>query len=166
MQFNLRLKLRCSFPPPLGTQTVWCLPVVTIGSQATSIQNCSPNLLMSCTFCQWAEKTKLSGGGCSRNVSCGRSSMVNWNWRDRSWQQHSLGHEHKLPCLRNQPIVPTLSLPSKNSQESREIIPQTTVCCSSRKYRVWSKSKRWELKWKHKTHGQTNQWDLRSHPTL
>lgn len=39
--------------------------------------------------------------------------MVNWSWRDESWQQYSLGHEHKLPCLCNQPIVTALSLPLK-----------------------------------------------------
>lgn len=64
-----------------------------------NIQKSSHNWLMTSTFCQWAEETNWGGGGCSRTIS---AAMVNRSWRDRSWQQHSLGHEQKLPYLCNQ----------------------------------------------------------------
>lgn len=102
--FNVRLNL-CVAPFKLP----WELRLCDIPGgdfwQACNIQKCSPNQLMSCNFCKWAEQTNWGGGLCSRPVSCGRSRMVNWSWRDSSWQQHSLGHEHKLAGLRNKPTV-------------------------------------------------------------
>ncbi len=112
MQFNLRLKLCVAL-----FQLPWELRLYDASRWWLLAVRRHPKLFPQSAnelhFLPVSREDKLSGGGCSRNVSCGRSRMVNWSWRDRSWQQHSLGHEHKLPRLRNQPIVPTLSLPLK-----------------------------------------------------
>lgn len=118
-------------------------PVVTFGRHAT-FRNVPPNQLTS-NFCQRAEQTNwagVGGGGlCSRPVLCSRSRMVNLSWRDSSWQQHSLGHEHKLPDLRNQPIVSRPVAVIKIHRNHIKSHPKI-----SRRSTAWSQSQRWDLK--------------------
>lgn len=94
MQFNQRLNLFVAplMQHPVGFQTLWYTHWWL--ESCTALKNVPP-------ISRWAA---LSASAQRPTVSWSCSRMLNWSWHC-FWQQHSLGHQHKLPGLHNQHVV-------------------------------------------------------------
>lgn len=107
LQFNLRFKF-CAAPFQLPLDLTlyeafrWWLLAVRRHPEMF------PQSANELYFMPLSRGDKVSGGG--GPLRRARLVRPDGSWRDKSWQKHSLGHEHWLPCLRNQPIVAARSL--------------------------------------------------------